>query len=493
MRLADLRVGLGLDWGNASPGCVVFAAALPNGHVHIFDEYKFQRMTAKDVAAAVKDKCSDWGLPRVPSCACDPSLLPATTGEQGEWIGLTLMRHGLPVHRVSNDRVNGWQRVHEALAVDPITGTPWLTVHPRCKYLARTLPLMVQSRNNPEDLDSDSDDHACLVAGTLVATERGDVAIESVTLADRVWTPEGLRPVFAVAMTDADAETWTVRLEDGRTVRGTANHPIMGAMNEQIRLDALRYGDILTVWPISHGVIEMRGRNGGGWWGRFLEAFTSTTGTGIRAITRSRTSSACLQLTTRPVTRNGGSRQASSSTLSEFVLSPSSGIAATRADRGTVNMARLHGGLENLWRSVARCADAAFRTSPYTPSFAPITANLSIDATPVPIWSRESVPSASLSSPSTSTTRNAKPVLGSAVVACSPQRSGRGKVYNLTVDGGVFFANGILTHNCDATRYLLMGGLRPDTGRRTPAEVPAYSGAWWRKMSGNRNARGVLA
>ena len=161
MRLADLRVGLGLDWGNASPGCVVFAAALPNGHVHIWDEYKFQRMTAKDVAAAVKDKCSDWGLPRVPSCACDPSLLPATTGEQGEWIGLTLMRHGLPVHRVSNDRVNGWQRVHEALAVDPITGTPWLTVHPRCKYLARTLPLMVQSRNNPEDLDSDSDDHAC--------------------------------------------------------------------------------------------------------------------------------------------------------------------------------------------------------------------------------------------------------------------------------------------------------------------------------------------
>ena len=48
-------------------------------------------------------------------------------------------------------------------------------------------------------------------------------------------------------------------------------------------------------------------------------------------------------------------------------------------------------------------------------------------------------------------------------------------------------------HACDATRYLLMGGLRPDTGRRTPAEVPAYSGAWWRKMSGNRNARGVLA
>jgi len=160
-RLKNLRVGLGCDWGNSSPGCVVFACALPDGHVHVWDEYKFQRMTAKDVAAEVKARCRAWGLPRVPSASCDPSLLPAKQGEQGEWIGLTLQRHGLPVHRVSNDRVNGWQRVHEALAVDPATGTPWLTVHPRCKYLSRTLPLMVQAKNNPEDLDSDSDDHAC--------------------------------------------------------------------------------------------------------------------------------------------------------------------------------------------------------------------------------------------------------------------------------------------------------------------------------------------
>ena len=90
MRLRDLRVGLGLDWGNSSPGCVVFGAALPDGHVHIWDEYKFQRMTAKDVAVAVKAKCLEWGLARVPVASCDPSLLPAKEGEIGEWIGLTL-------------------------------------------------------------------------------------------------------------------------------------------------------------------------------------------------------------------------------------------------------------------------------------------------------------------------------------------------------------------------------------------------------------------
>ena len=164
MRVRDLRVGLGLDWGNSSPGCVVWGAALPDSHVTIYDEYKFQRMTAKDVAEQIKLKCKEWKLKRVPPVYCDPSLLPAKHGELGEWIGLTLARYGVPVVRVSNDRKNGWQRVHEALA--PCSHTdhpprPWLTIHPRCKYLIRTMPLMVQDTHDAEDLDSESDDHAC--------------------------------------------------------------------------------------------------------------------------------------------------------------------------------------------------------------------------------------------------------------------------------------------------------------------------------------------
>jgi hypothetical protein len=163
MRARDLRIAIGLDWGNSSPGCALWGAALPDGHVTIFDEYKFQRMTAKDVADQITLKCKEWRI-KVPPVYCDPSLLPVKKGELGEWIGLTLARHGVPVIRVSNDRHNGWQRVHEALApcVHPDhPPRPWLTIHPRCKYLIRTLPLMVQADNDTEDLDSASDDHAC--------------------------------------------------------------------------------------------------------------------------------------------------------------------------------------------------------------------------------------------------------------------------------------------------------------------------------------------
>jgi len=202
LRARDLRVALGLDWGNASPGCVVWGAALADGHVTIFDEYKFQRMTAKDVAFAIKEKCVEWRLPRVPPVYCDPTLLPAKHGELGEWIGLTLARHGVSVVRVSNDRKNGWQRVHEALA--PCSHTdhaprPWLSIHPRCKYLIRTLPLMVQDPHDAEDLDSDSDDHACDAVRYLLMGGLRPSRPQSVTTAPVPYSLRWYRQKFATA------------------------------------------------------------------------------------------------------------------------------------------------------------------------------------------------------------------------------------------------------------------------------------------------------
>lgn len=158
MRARDLTVKLGMDWGSASPGVVLWGTALADGHVHIFDELKFQRMTVKDVADAIKNKCRDWTID-LPSVYCDPALK-QRTGQIGEDFIQTFARYGVRLIPVSNNRIVGWQRVHEALAIDPATGTPWLTIHPRCKYLIRTMPLMVQATNEPEDLDTESDDHA---------------------------------------------------------------------------------------------------------------------------------------------------------------------------------------------------------------------------------------------------------------------------------------------------------------------------------------------
>jgi hypothetical protein len=490
-RARDLKVALGCDWGNASPGCVLWGCALPDGHVHIFDEYKFQRMTAKDVAWEVKQKCSTWNLETVPYACCDPSLLPAKKGVAGEWIGLTLQRHGLPVRRVSNDRVNGWQRVHEALGVNPQTGRPWMTIHPRCKYLTRTLPLMVQAKLNPEDLESDSDDHACFVAGTMVLTARGEVPIESVTLQDEVWTPDGYRHVLAVAMTEASASTMTLFLSNGRVLHGTGNHPIF-IKGEKIRLDALRYGDIIDGWAISPGAIETHGLNGDDWSGRFLAATRFITRTVTRAITHSQIWNACRNGIMRPVTV--GARDVKI-TWPPSVHWPLSGIAVLQDGRGIALTLWPSGRTGRPSRSSAMSAAFSTRTSPVErpAGSVPITASLSGDARAAWISSTASALCVAAPSASASTITPAAPVRVPVLVVSSPQPNERRQpVYNLTVDGGQYVANGILVSNCDALRYLLMGGLRPGVAQRDVPEVVPLSSRWWRKYYGDDVSTGIL-
>lgn len=171
MKVNTLRVARGLDWGgggpSSKPGCVLWGCALPLGHAHIFDEWKMIRVTVRAAAEGIKERDAQWGLASHVTFA-DPSLN-INTGQIGESIGLTFGRYGVPLVYPSNDRLSGWQRVHEALApcrhpecmsAEYPEGRPWLTIASRCKYLLRTLPLMIQDDHNPEDLDTDSDDHA---------------------------------------------------------------------------------------------------------------------------------------------------------------------------------------------------------------------------------------------------------------------------------------------------------------------------------------------
>ncbi|HEY7198949.1 MAG TPA: phage terminase large subunit, partial [Candidatus Dormibacteraeota bacterium] len=69
-------------------------------------------------------------------------------------------------------------------------------------------------------------DDQCLVAGTLVWTDRGDVPIEDVAAGDRVMTRRGWRTVLAAGMTNPDAPVMTVEFDDGRSLTATSRHPL---------------------------------------------------------------------------------------------------------------------------------------------------------------------------------------------------------------------------------------------------------------------------
>lgn len=151
-----------LDWGYSAPGVMLWWAALPDGKLHVRYEHKFKGESAETMAKRLKKITADLGIKKLRYIACDPAMWQKTGAGKGESIAETLLRKGLPMRKSDNDRRNGWLRVHELLKVDPDgeTQAPWLTVAPECKYLIRTLPAMVQDDHDPEDIDTEKDDHA---------------------------------------------------------------------------------------------------------------------------------------------------------------------------------------------------------------------------------------------------------------------------------------------------------------------------------------------
>ena len=77
----------------------------------------------------------------------------------------------------------------------------------------------VEDPSQPNDL--------CLVAGTKVLTECGEVPIELIPTGMLVHTRGGLKKVLCSFMSSPAEETWELVTESGHVLRGTGNHPVM--------------------------------------------------------------------------------------------------------------------------------------------------------------------------------------------------------------------------------------------------------------------------
>jgi hypothetical protein len=152
----------GMDWGFNAPYVVLFAACLPDGHLHIAKELKGSQTPPEDVARLMKETVRRFlGTGRLRYIALDPSCWNKTGADHGKAIVETFQQAGLPMRKADNTRgKNGWQIVHDFLRTSP-DGTPWLTMSQECRYLIRTLPVQEQSDQDADDLDTDGEDHGC--------------------------------------------------------------------------------------------------------------------------------------------------------------------------------------------------------------------------------------------------------------------------------------------------------------------------------------------
>jgi hypothetical protein len=67
-------------------------------------------------------------------------------------------RNGVYFSPGDNKRIAGWMQVHYRLGFDA-NGLPLMYVFENCSAFRRTVPLLQFSKTNPEDLDSDGEDH----------------------------------------------------------------------------------------------------------------------------------------------------------------------------------------------------------------------------------------------------------------------------------------------------------------------------------------------
>ena len=85
----------------------------------------------------------------------DPSIFDESRGES---VGAMMEREGVYFEKGDNTRLAGKMQIHNRLAFDE-NGVPMLYIFSSCKHFIRTLPALVYSQCDVEDIDTQAEDH----------------------------------------------------------------------------------------------------------------------------------------------------------------------------------------------------------------------------------------------------------------------------------------------------------------------------------------------
>ena len=70
----------------------------------------------------------------------------------------TAARHRVYFDKAQNARIDGWKQMHYRLAFDD-NGYPMMYIFDNCIAFIRTIPVICYDEHNPEDFDTDEEDH----------------------------------------------------------------------------------------------------------------------------------------------------------------------------------------------------------------------------------------------------------------------------------------------------------------------------------------------
>lgn len=151
----------GIDWGFTAPfACLWFAYDPERNRYYVTREVYQTQLTVTQQCRLIHINTPPDERERIHITYADPSMWSVKTS--GSVITTTAdeyAREGVPLTKAVNDRLTGKRKIDNLLAVRE-DGLPGLLIFRSCYNLIRTLPLLVHDTNNPEDIDTQQEDHA---------------------------------------------------------------------------------------------------------------------------------------------------------------------------------------------------------------------------------------------------------------------------------------------------------------------------------------------
>ena len=161
-----------LDYGHTNASALYWAAISPSGQVYVYRELYRSGLTFTQLAEEFSS--STPYNEKVQYLVADPAIWQKSGANDGALSGGEIFeqrfrelnssrdkQRSIRLEKGNNDRINGWHALREWMRPYQQEGeiTAKLQVFTNCYDLIRTVPLQVHDDRNPEDLDTDIEDH----------------------------------------------------------------------------------------------------------------------------------------------------------------------------------------------------------------------------------------------------------------------------------------------------------------------------------------------
>ena len=147
------------DYGYGSHTGVVWIAVVPGSEqLIVYRELYVSKIIATDLADMILDLEGDE---KVKYGVLDSSLW-HKRGDTGPSLAEQMILKGCrwrPADRSKGSRVSGKNEIHRRLQVDEFTEEPRLVIFDNCTNIINQLPTIPLDKKNPEDVDTNSEDH----------------------------------------------------------------------------------------------------------------------------------------------------------------------------------------------------------------------------------------------------------------------------------------------------------------------------------------------